>query len=117
LLFDDAAQAHGARDLDGKIVGGSTNATAFSFYPGKNLGAMGDGGAITTNDTEIAEIIKAYRTKKVSHLSPIFFSVLLIGVFLWTLYGFLKKDYPIIITNSISFILNSYMLFLYFKNK
>jgi dTDP-4-amino-4,6-dideoxygalactose transaminase len=61
LLFDDAAQAHGARDLDGKIVGGSTNATAFSFYPGKNLGAMGDGGAITTNDTEIAEIIKAYR--------------------------------------------------------
>jgi MtN3 and saliva related transmembrane protein len=65
----------------------------------------------------IPQIIKAYRTKKVSHLSPIFFSVLLIGVFLWTLYGFLKKDYPIIITNSISFILNSYMLFLYFKNK
>lgn len=65
----------------------------------------------------IPQIIKAYRTKKVSHLSPLFFSILLIGVFLWTLYGFLKKDYPIIITNSISFILNSYMLFLYFKNK
>jgi MtN3 and saliva related transmembrane protein len=65
----------------------------------------------------IPQIIKAYRTKKVSHLSPIFFSILLIGVFLWTLYGFFKKDYPIIITNSISFILNSYMLFLYFKNK
>mgnify|MGYP005855712009 CR=1 FL=1 len=61
LLFDDAAQAHGAKDLDGKIVGGTTNATAFSFYPGKNLGAMGDGGAITTNDPSIAEIIRAYR--------------------------------------------------------
>lgn len=61
LLFDDAAQAHGAKDLNGKIVGGSNNATAFSFYPGKNLGALGDGGAITTNDSEIADIIKAYR--------------------------------------------------------
>lgn len=61
LLFDDAAQAHGARDLEDQVVGGSTNATAFSFYPGKNLGALGDGGAITTNNSEIAEIIKAYR--------------------------------------------------------
>jgi dTDP-4-amino-4,6-dideoxygalactose transaminase len=61
LLFDDAAQAHGARDLQDEVVGGTTNATAFSFYPGKNLGALGDGGAITTNDSEIAEIIKAYR--------------------------------------------------------
>lgn len=61
LLFDDAAQAHGAKDLEGQVVGGSTHATAFSFYPGKNLGALGDGGAITTNDSEMAEIIKAYR--------------------------------------------------------
>jgi len=65
----------------------------------------------------VPQIVKAYKTKKVAHLSPIFFSVLLLGVFLWTVYGFLKKDYPIIITNSISFLLNSYMLFLYFKNK
>ena len=65
----------------------------------------------------IPQIIKAYQTKKVAHLSPIFFSILLIGVFLWSLYGFLKEDYPIIITNSISFLLNGYMLFLYFKYK
>ncbi len=61
LLFDDAAQAHGAKDEDGRIVGSSTNATAFSFYPGKNLGALGDGGAITTNSDELAKVIKAYR--------------------------------------------------------
>ena len=65
----------------------------------------------------VPQIIKAYRTKKVAHLSPVFFSILLIGVFLWSLYGFLKEDYPIIITNSISFLLNGYMLFLYFKYK
>lgn len=61
LLFDDAAQAHGAKDSENNIVGSSTDATAFSFYPGKNLGAIGDGGAITTNNQELAEIIKAYR--------------------------------------------------------
>lgn len=61
LLFDDAAQAHGAKDTDGRIVGSSTNATAFSFYPGKNLGALGDGGAITTNSDDLANVIKAYR--------------------------------------------------------
>lgn len=61
LLFDDAAQAHGAVDSDGYKVGSGTNATAFSFYPGKNLGALGDGGAITTNNKELAEAIKIYR--------------------------------------------------------
>jgi len=57
-LIDDAAQAHGAI-YDGKRVGNLCDATAFSFYPTKNLGALGDGGAVTTNDKELAEIMKS----------------------------------------------------------
>lgn len=56
-LIDDAAQAHGA-ELSGNRVGNLCNATAFSFYPTKNLGALGDAGAITTNDTKLAETIR-----------------------------------------------------------
>jgi len=48
-VIEDAAQAHGANYKD-RRVGGLGDAAAFSFYPGKNLGAFGDGGAITTND-------------------------------------------------------------------
>ena len=57
-LIEDAAQAHGA-NIDGKKVGSLADAAAFSFYPGKNLGALGDGGAVTTNDTELADKIRA----------------------------------------------------------
>jgi dTDP-4-amino-4,6-dideoxygalactose transaminase len=52
-LIEDAAQSHGAR-YAGRRVGGIGDAAGFSFYPGKNLGALGDGGAITTNDAELA---------------------------------------------------------------
>lgn len=51
-LFEDAAQAHGAM-LEGKRAGNLSDAAGFSFYPGKNLGALGDGGMITTNDAEL----------------------------------------------------------------
>lgn len=61
LLFDDAAQAHGAENDRGEKVGSLCHATAFSFYPGKNLGALGDGGAVTTQDRELAEFIRTYR--------------------------------------------------------
>ena len=53
LLLEDAAQAHGARYGDER-VGGLGHAAAFSFYPSKNLGALGDGGAICTDDDELA---------------------------------------------------------------
>ena len=56
-VLDDAAQAHGAC-YKGKRVGGLCDITAWSFYPGKNLGAFGDGGAVTTNDSELADRVR-----------------------------------------------------------
>jgi len=57
-LIEDSAQAHGAT-LNGVKAGALGDAAAFSFYPGKNLGALGDAGAITTNDSHLAEISAA----------------------------------------------------------
>lgn len=59
-VLEDAAQAHGARYRDLR-TGGLSHATAFSFYPGKNLGALGDGGAITTNDPVLARRLQMLR--------------------------------------------------------
>lgn len=61
LLFEDNAQAHGciAKDLGKKKTGSLGDAAAHSFYPGKNLGALGDAGAVTTNDEKLAEVIQA----------------------------------------------------------
>lgn len=56
-VFEDAAQAHGAK-YKGRPTGGLGNAAGFSFYPGKNLGAFGDGGAVTTNDADLAKKIR-----------------------------------------------------------
>lgn len=60
FVLDDAAQAHGAK-YKGKMVGSMTDVTAFSFFPTKNLGALGDGGCVTTNDEEMAEKLVALR--------------------------------------------------------
>ena len=60
-IVEDAAQAHGATDALGNVAGSLGDAAAFSFYPTKNLGALADGGAITTNDDVLAERIKKIR--------------------------------------------------------
>lgn len=58
LVLEDAAQAHGA-SIDGKKAGSWGDASGFSFYPGKNMGALGDGGAVTTDDEDLAKTIRA----------------------------------------------------------
>jgi len=70
-VIEDAAQAHGAM-LNGKKTGNLGDAAGFSFYPGKNLGALGDAGAVTTNDDNLAKKIRALRNygshKKYEHV-------------------------------------------------
>lgn len=72
-LVEDAAQAHGAQD-HGRPAGSLGDVAAFSFYPGKNLGAYGDGGAITTNDDALADRLRLLRNwgsrKKYHHDEP-----------------------------------------------
>ncbi len=60
LVLEDCAQAHGA-EIEGKRAGNWGDAAGFSFYPGKNLGALGDAGAVTTNNDELAQTLKALR--------------------------------------------------------
>lgn len=59
-VVEDAAQAHGAR-YKGKRIGAHGDVVCWSFYPGKNLGAMGDGGAVTTNRADLADRIRVLR--------------------------------------------------------
>ncbi|MCR4399292.1 MAG: DegT/DnrJ/EryC1/StrS family aminotransferase, partial [Syntrophomonadaceae bacterium] len=59
-VFEDAAQAHGAR-YKGRRTGSLADAAGFSFYPAKNLGALGDGGAVTTDDDELAARVRWLR--------------------------------------------------------
>ncbi|OPZ94922.1 MAG: dTDP-3-amino-3,6-dideoxy-alpha-D-galactopyranose transaminase [Firmicutes bacterium ADurb.Bin419] len=58
-LVEDNAQAHGCKHTDGRVTGSIGDAAGHSFYPGKNLGALGDGGAVTTNDPELAAAVRA----------------------------------------------------------
>lgn len=57
-LIEDNAQAHGCQAPDGRVTGSLGDAAGHSFYPGKNLGALGDGGAVTTNDSELARVVR-----------------------------------------------------------
>ncbi|EHG24678.1 hypothetical protein HMPREF9332_00153 [Alloprevotella rava F0323] len=59
-IIEDAAQAHGGRYSSGERIGAAGDAAAFSFYPGKNLGALGDGGAVVTNNPYLAERVRMY---------------------------------------------------------
>ena len=71
LVIEDSAQSHGAFQ-NGKRSGNLGDASGFSFYPGKNLGALGDAGTVTTNDDQLAEVLRALRNygshKKYHHL-------------------------------------------------
>ncbi len=73
LVIEDAAQAHGAR-FQGQRCGSFGQAACFSFYPGKNLGALGDGGAIVTNDDDLAYWLRSARNygskSKYEHMIP-----------------------------------------------
>lgn len=60
FVIEDACQAHGAK-FKGRMIGSIGDIAAFSFYPGKNLGAFGDGGAITTNSKRLAELVSQLR--------------------------------------------------------
>lgn len=60
VVIEDSAQSHGA-EYQGKRSGNLGGASGFSFYPGKNLGALGDGGAVTTNDDQLAAIVRSLR--------------------------------------------------------
>ncbi|WP_264529400.1 DegT/DnrJ/EryC1/StrS family aminotransferase [Flavobacterium sp. N502540] len=61
LIVEDAAQSHGAFNNQQSTINNLSSVSAYSFYPGKNLGALGDGGAITTNDAELAKVLFSLR--------------------------------------------------------
>ena len=73
LILEDAAQSHGAESAAGR-AGAVGHAAAFSFYPGKNLGSLGDGGAVTTNDAALADRVRTLAnygaTQKYHHDAP-----------------------------------------------
>ena len=67
---------------------------------------------VFTTIAVLPQIVKALKTRSVKDVNPYMFVILCLGVGLWTVYGILKNDWPIIITNGISFFLNSIMLYL-----
>ncbi|MBU2995411.1 SemiSWEET transporter [Cellulophaga baltica] len=67
---------------------------------------------VFTTIAVLPQIVKAVKTQKVSDISPFMYIILCIGVGMWTIYGVMKKDWPIIITNGISLVFNSVMLYI-----
>jgi dTDP-4-amino-4,6-dideoxygalactose transaminase len=75
VMIEDCAQAHGA-EIHGEVIGSSGRLTCYSFYPGKNLGAYGDGGAVTTSDPDLAARLRILR----DHGSPAKYEHSVVGV-------------------------------------
>ncbi len=75
---------------------------------------IGIAAGVCTTVSALPQLIKALKTKQVEGLSPVMFSILLVGLSLWVAYGFLRNDLPIIITNGTSVLLNGVVLVLYF---
>ncbi len=73
---------------------------------------IGIAAGLLTTIAVLPQIFKAIKTKEVNDVSPYMFIILCGGVGLWTVYGVLKMDWPIIVTNGISFILNAIMLYI-----
>lgn len=78
---------------------------------------LGLAAGFCTTIAVIPQIIKALKTEEVDDVSPRMYKVLLTGLALWTVYGIIKTDWPIILANGIAFLLNSWMLFLWFHYK
>ena len=70
---------------------------------------------VCTTAAVIPQLWKAWKTKKVADVSPGMFFVLIMGLALWTVYGIIQNDLPIILTNGTALVLNSLMLYLLFK--
>lgn len=71
---------------------------------------------VLTTVAVLPQIIKAIKTRAVEDVSPYMYIILCCGVGLWTVYGVLKMDWPIIVTNGISFILNGIMLYIVLRS-
>ncbi|AEV32114.1 SemiSWEET family sugar transporter [Owenweeksia hongkongensis] len=80
------------------------------------IDVIGIAAGVCTTAAVIPQLIKAYKTKKVADVSIGMFLVLITGVLLWTVYGFLKNDLAIILANGISVVLNSLLLYLLLKH-
>ena len=76
-----------------------------------NVEIIGIVAGVCTSISLLPQLIKTIREKKAGDISYIMLGILLIGLGFWVWYGILKKDYPVIITNSISFLLNSLIIF------
>lgn len=70
---------------------------------------------LLTSSSTFPQILKTWRTKNADDISPFMFSILLIGVILWVIYGIKRSDLPIIVTNSLAVILNAIMLVFKFR--
>jgi MtN3 and saliva related transmembrane protein len=84
-----------------------------NIFSGANLTVIiGIAAGMLTATSMMPQVLKTIKTKKAEHVSPLMLIILIVGVMLWIIYGFLKKDFPIIYTNCFSLLVNLTMLYL-----